>query len=314
MKAPAPPDPLREILRLLQQGGFRYIFDETLVSQRDLEVIKNFPSLIDKDGGRKRTAVKEREARELERLRREHEAQAAAQAQDLEEVAEGGSLQLGGEPEEQRSSAGGDIQPHTVRSSSRNTVSSQNYGTDRAYSPANALHALQGARSMSEQQRQQILLQQLKSANPLGNGSQSGTYAPGLLPNGAVGHARRTSRFSFSNEPSSAPSSVKPNTNPKIMNQQSAMMPPPNLSQYGQHSNSAAFFSSGVQGPPPGLKTTGTPPVSGGGMFGQGHGFTTAGLGYPVGRPGSDDAMRELFRNRGGSAGNGQALDTNRRK
>jgi CCR4-NOT transcription complex subunit 4 len=32
---------------------------------------------------------------------------------------------------------------------------------------------------------------------------------------------------------------------------------------------------SGVQGPPPGLRTTGTPPVNGGSMFGQGHGFTS---------------------------------------
>jgi len=315
-----PPSPLTAIRKMLQSGGFSYVFDESLVSQRDLELIKNYPSLIDPHGGSKRAAFKEREAREAEMLRKEQEAQAvSAQAQEVEEVAEGGSLQLGGEPEEQRPGAEG--QQHPVRSLSRNTVSSQNYGTDRAYSPANPMHAIRGTRALSEQQRQQMLLQQLKSASPQGHGSysqqaQSAMYAQGMLPSGGIGHARQTSRFLFSNEASAAPSSVKPNTNPKIMNQQSAMMPP-NLSQYGQHSNSTPYFTSGVQGPPPGLKATGTPPVSGGGMFGQGHGFTTAGLSYganPAGRAAGDEMMRELFRNRGASAGSGQASDAGRRE
>lgn len=315
--------PLTSILKHFQSGDFRYVFDETIISQRDLELIKNYPPLFDPYGGIKRSIRKDREAREMERLRLEHEAaQASAHTHDIEEVAEGGSLQLGGEPEEQRSSQGGDSLSHVIRPSSRNTVSSQHYGVDRTYSPANPPHATQGARSLSEQQRQHILLQQLKSASPSSNGNhpqqmQPGMYASGMQIGGGVNNARQTSRFSFSNETSRAPSSVKPNTNSKIMTQQSAMMPSSNAGQYGQHSTSTPFFTSGVQGPPPGLKATGTPPVSGGGMFGQGHGFTTAGLSYgvnPANRAGNEDVMRELFRNRGGSAGSGQASDTGRRK
>ncbi|RMZ83182.1 hypothetical protein DV738_g1361, partial [Chaetothyriales sp. CBS 135597] len=38
------------------------------------------------------------------------------------------------------------------------------------------------------------------------------------------------------------------------------------------------FFASGVQGPPPGLPASGTPPVSGGGMFAHGQNFTNPGF------------------------------------
>jgi CCR4-NOT transcription complex subunit 4 len=40
-----------------------------------------------------------------------------------------------------------------------------------------------------------------------------------------------------------------------------------------------SFYSSGVQGPPPGLPASGTPPVSGGGMFAHGNNFSNPGFG-----------------------------------
>ena len=74
-----------------------------------------------------------------------------------------------------------------------------------------------------------------------------------------------------------------------------------------QHaSNSQQFFTSNVQGPPPGLKTTGTPPVSGGMTFGQGHGFATGGLQYGVssgGRNANEEMMRNLLRGREAATG-----------
>ena len=68
-------------------------------------------------------------------------------------------------------------------------------------------------------------------------------------------------------------------------------------STYGQHRSSTQ------PRPPPGLKTTGTPPVSGGMTFGQGNGFTTGGMPYGTGnanaRNQNEEMMRELLRNRG---------------
>ena len=81
-------------------------------------------------------------------------------------------------------------------------------------------------------------------------------------------------------------------------------MPP----QPGTGQQQQPFYTSTVSGPPPGLKTTGTPPVSGGGMFGQGHGFATSGLGYGAnlaGRSSNDEMVRELMRRR--DIGGGQA-------
>ncbi|RMZ80868.1 hypothetical protein DV737_g2771, partial [Chaetothyriales sp. CBS 132003] len=70
-----------------------------------------------------------------------------------------------------------------------------------------------------------------------------------------------------------------------------------------------SFYPSGVQGPPPGLPASGTPPVSGGGMFAHGQNFTNPGFSatkdanadlHPRGRSttgagGADVAKRELL-------------------
>jgi CCR4-NOT transcription complex subunit 4 len=71
-----------------------------------------------------------------------------------------------------------------------------------------------------------------------------------------------------------------------------------------------------VQGPPPGLKPTGTPPVSGTGMFGQGHGFATGGLSYganAAGRNNSDAMYQDLLRNRNMDNG-ARAADAGKRE
>ena len=90
------------------------------------------------------------------------------------------------------------------------------------------------------------------------------------------------------------------------------MMPPNGSNHFGgqQNSQSSQFFTSNVQGPPPGLKASGTPPVSGGMTFGQGHGFTTGGLQYGSnvgGRNVNEDMMRELLRGRNSSVAGSDA-------
>jgi len=164
------------------------------------------------------------------------------------------------------------------------------------------------SRGLTPQQQQALLLQQFKTpstqgSNLLHNTSQTQQGGPfqGHLGQAAnpAGHARNTSRYTFANDTSSASAAVKPVANSKIMNQQSSMMPPSGAGAFAGQQQ--PFYTSTVSGPPPGLKTTGTPPVSGGGMFGQGHGFATSGLGYganATGRNSNDEMMRELLRRR----------------
>ena len=315
-----PPSLLSLLRKSLASDSLEYVFDEDALSQQDLKLVLSYPPLFDPYGAIRRKAVTKRE---VERNIRETDNQVATQAlaaMDLEETAEGGSLQLGGEPEERpnlrtearsRQTA---IQPPTLEN-----VSGPLFGLESSLSLSTASNPTVNGRGMTPQQ-QQLLLQHFKSSSPNSfNPSQNAQGQSSLPPPAAASHARQGSRYSFAND-STASASVKPVANPKLMSQQNSMMPPLHSNQYNsisQHQSSNQFFSSGVQGPPPGLKATGTPPVSGGGMFGQGHGFATAGLGYGVNatnRNANDEMMRELLRNRGGSAGSGQASDAGRRE
>ena len=145
-----------------------------------------------------------------------------------------------------------------------------------------------------------------------GQGNGQGSYLNSAQPsafqqsNSAPGHQRNASRYSFANESSSS-TTVKPVANAKLLNQQSSIMPSTSGNHFGaqhQQSHGNQFYTSNVQGPPPGLKTTGTPPVSGGMTFGQGHGFATGGLQYGAGgtmsRNANEEMMRSLLRTRGG--------------
>jgi CCR4-NOT transcription complex subunit 4 len=280
---PRPTSPtMARIRKLFVTGDMKFVFDtEQYENNREtLHFIDSFPPLFDLNSGARRQILRRRE---LERSRLEHDRQVASQvlsAINPDEHAEGGSYQLGGEPEEP-------LDPDAIQPPLQGAIGNS-FGND-------SLRQLS-----AQEQQQQLLLQQLKSASP--------NPAGGLGASNS-GHTRQASRFSFAND-STASASVKPVANQKLMNQQSSMMPPQQVTQYGafpqQQSSSLAGFSSGVPGPPPGLKNSGTPAVSGGGMFGQGHGFGSAGLGYGVnanGRTANDEMMRELLRNRGNSTG-----------
>jgi CCR4-NOT transcription complex subunit 4 len=114
------------------------------------------------------------------------------------------------------------------------------------------------------------------------------------------GHNRQGSRFSFANDGREVASatSVKLAANPRIMAQQSSMMPSSFHNQPG-----GQYYATSMPGPPPGLKSTGTPP----GVFGQ-HGFGSAAFG---GANKDANEMLQLFRGRG--AGN-QAHDAGKRE
>ncbi|EEY21792.1 general negative regulator of transcription subunit 4 [Verticillium alfalfae VaMs.102] len=89
--------------------------------------------------------------------------------------------------------------------------------------------------------------------------------------------------------------------NPRIMAQQSAMMPSSFHAQPGSQ-----YYSSSMPGPPPGLKSTGTPPA----MFGQGQGY--GGAGFGAASKDSAELLQSLIRGRG--AANSQAHDAAKRE
>ncbi|KAF2193390.1 hypothetical protein K469DRAFT_712144 [Zopfia rhizophila CBS 207.26] len=304
------------LLNEISNPNFKFVFAATAFSAEELESITNFPQLLDPNGGAKRRAVKEKEKEKELELQRQAETQAASQAEpapqqdENAETTAGGSLQLGGEPEERHESSIGHGNQHAIAPPGQQTLGGGLFGQNTSL--AEDFGSLGISRGLTAQQQQQLLL--FKSAAPQSAGLLSTfqtnqTQQPNHGQSGnAPGHGRHASRFSFANDSTSA-ASVQPVANQKLMNQQSSMMPKNtnHFNQLSQHQPlGSQFYTSGVQGPPPGLKATGTPPVGGNNMFGQGHGFATGGLGYGVNAAGrnSNDAMyQELFRNRGMDSG-----------
>jgi len=220
--------------------------------------------MIDPFGGAKRRVARERDA--AERAKQEAEALEKLSTQDSqaqsavteevveEEPPESGSLALGGEPEENPRSVAnrGAIQrpsQHSVTAAFMNDQFSGFHG-----------------RSLTPQQRQQLL--NMSSSQASGPGlpnaqsfgvfetdQRSGAFQGQSPYDASHTHARQSSRFNFAND------TAKLNT---------ARYPTQQPAPGSQH-----FYSSGVQGPPPGLKTASTPPISGGEMFAQGHRFGT---------------------------------------
>ncbi|KAF2209384.1 hypothetical protein CERZMDRAFT_47499 [Cercospora zeae-maydis SCOH1-5] len=274
--------PIDALFKRFSMDDFSLFWSPTGLSEMERNMITNFPLLFDEHGGAKRRL---RRQREEERQRIEQDTQvfqhSTTEQDDNPEMS--GSLQLGGEPEERHSTTQmqGAIHPP-----------GQDANVDPRYQYTGAATSSPGAsdRGLTPQQHQQMLLQTLKpnsSGSFMNNPSQQSKYNASSLPqppanNPQVGHQRNVSRYSFANEAAPTAASVKTVANPKLMNQQSAMVPPAGGSHFGtQHqAPHGQFYTSNVQGPPPGLKTTGTPPVSGNLTFGQGHGFATGGLQY----------------------------------
>ncbi|RAL17318.1 CCR4-NOT core ubiquitin-protein ligase subunit MOT2 [Aspergillus homomorphus CBS 101889] len=330
--AQTPPQPetplLDNLVKAVNSPDFKFIFSAAGLSAEEVTLIENHPSFIDPYGGVKRRAM--REKAEQERARREQELLQSAAAE--EESRESGSLQLGGEPDDVMPPRGrsgreshGAIQPPSQQGTTENSaVGSPVSATSHQFQQLRQQLNLAG-RSLTPLQQQQLLI--LKSANDratleqlqagLGSAAldQAAQVRQGLLQsqmaqfNTLQAQNRQNSRFSFANEANS-----KNLPNARMLSQQASLMqsagtPNPLAAPSPQHGLSGGYFASGVQGPPPGLKTAGTPPISGGGMFAQGHGFTTnnsLGLGGSIGKQEANpDLMRELLRGRNSAGASG---------
>ncbi|KAG0645748.1 Modulator of transcription 2 [Hyphodiscus hymeniophilus] len=269
--------------------------------------LASYPPLFDDQGGEKRRAM--REQQEEARLHLEQESQADVRSVTEpveEEEPESGSLQLGGEPEDRDSGReppqGFQRRPSTQLPIQRGS-SGGSYGTGPGQNfPQNLgnLSSING-RTLTPLQQQQLLL--LKSSQPQpGFADQFPPGMAGGLGQGSTlfqqqGHNRQSSRYSFAND-SSSTSTVKPSANPKFLAQQTSMMPTPSHAQQGSQ-----FYGPAMPGPPPGLKSSGTPPMG----FGQNHSFGGSmgggSLFGGIGKESSNDMLRDMLRGRGSAGG-----------
>ncbi len=348
-----PPMPLLNgLLESVNSPDFKFVFSPAGFTADDLKAIAHIPPLIDDNGGAKRRLMHEEE--EQERQKRDQEEEKVLQfvsATEEDDNRESGSLQLGGEPE--ATSRSGDIsnrgpqQRHAIQPPPQNNLAI-NLPYDNSMSATNNLVNLPiNSQGLTPLQQQQLMLLKSNSGHAgavmdhsqpgfPGNLGSSQPYRnlPSLFqarnpqanqPLPVVHtHGRQASRYTFANDSNSASADVKLTANAKVMAQQTAMMPSSTSTQRAlqatqHHPLGVQFYGSVAQGPPPGLKTAGTPPISGGGMFGQGHGFASAmggGLNYGGANTGKDsnaEMMRELLRGRTGS-GIGHGAEVGKRE
>ncbi|UZP46286.1 hypothetical protein NXS19_014098 [Fusarium pseudograminearum] len=277
---------LREILRTLGNCPWP-VFSTAGADQ--------YPPLFDPRGGEKRRAMREEED---SRLGGEQEERPEAREPSEGEPETGGSLALGGEPEDR--DAPNDNRGFDRRGSTQPPI--QRLSTDGLFGPAltgaspfGQSSGNPGSRSMTPQQ---LFLRSQSGFGdaPPGISNQSNAFQIQNQNQGqgqGQGHNRQSSRFSFANDNASSTTNVKVSTNPRIMAQQSSMMPNTFQSQGNNQ-----FYGASMPGPPPGLKSTGTPPN----MFGQ---FGGQGFGAP--KDNSNELLQSLIgRSR---AGNNQSHD-----
>jgi CCR4-NOT transcription complex subunit 4 len=267
-----------------------------------LDGADDFPPLFDPRGGEKRRAMRD-----------EDEARMGAdqeEAVDTDEPSEGepergGSLALGGEPEDRdqgrQSAVFGPRAGSTqlpIRRAGADGIFGQPLGTN-ASQPVSELGSI-GSRGLTPQQ-QHVLRGQtggFRDNMPPGISAAQSSLFHGQ------GHSRQGSRFSFANENASASASVKLAANPRIMAQQSSMMP----TAFHNQANTSFYTSTSVPGPPPGLKSTGTPPS----VFG-GHGFGSGGFGSSA-RDSGELLQSLISRGKTAAAGGSQGLDASKRE
>ena len=277
---------------------FKFVFSSTLFSPEEYESIVNHPPLLDPDGGARRRAAQARKQQELQGddERAKKALQASAEA-NLDDVPGSGSLQLGGEPVDGRqgSEAGG------AQDQQRPLLGGQAFPFGQGQAGDALVGLFAQGRSFTPTQQQQPQFSLLKSgdpqAAPQGQHLQANIFQNQSQQLAAAGHARQSSRYTFANDSASASAAVKPAANARLMAQQSAMMPG---SQNHPPQQYAGQYTA-AQGPPPGLKSSGTPPIGGAGMFAQGHG----GLGRNATTlDEKSELLRDMFRHarRGGAA------------
>ncbi|KAK3998333.1 general negative regulator of transcription subunit 4 [Cladorrhinum sp. PSN332] len=276
-----PPDDLAKLIKIIRAWSFRY---------PKVEALEEYPPLFDPRGGERR------KLREVEDASISDQQSRGAREPSEDEPESSGSLALGGEPEDRdlgRESLGFDprraAQPPIQRGSGDGFFG-QTVGSGLTQT-SNLGSIGAGSRTMTPQQPAFM-------RPPAGFVDHLSTQTNNLFQ--GQGHNRQGSRFSFANDgrDTASSTSVKLAANPRIMAQQSSMMPSSFHNQPGSQ-----YYATTMPGPPPGLKSAATPP----GMFGQ------QGFGSAFGGTAKDtnDIMQLL--NRGRAAG-AQTHDAGKRE
>jgi CCR4-NOT transcription complex subunit 4 len=248
------------LMAAMVPGSLSFVFDEAAFTPEEMAAIERQPNLIDPYGGAKMRLQKDKEANERAKLEAELAEKLTAQEQGQneqlpidtntdEDNVPAGSLALGGEPEEdiRSSSARGTIQRPTQ-------ISSTNFINDQ-FANMNGT-----GRSLTPQQRQQLaLLSSMQQAPGMGQPTQN------MLGSDAFDYDRRAGQFSSQSHYDSVPGHQRQGS--RYFN---------NENSKSTRNQASSFYTSAVQGPPPGLKTAGTPPFSGGATFAHGQGFTSS--------------------------------------
>ena len=324
-RAPAKPPPMQDLplseidLRrpksLLEDHPFNklmqsaselqgFAFNRNGFSPDFLREIDSVPPLFDANAGLRMFRVQKRqeEERRQEEENRQDSSRPLSPNNDDEEHRTGGSLQLGGEPEVQNDRAARTASTTTNARSAIQPPFSFDSMKDSSLSSFPSQNTIQGRfqfpqQSQSMRPTNTTSLHQHQQSNPFSNSNL----------NTASGHSRQFSRYNFANDPTSHSTTVNLTSNANLYAQPgSAIGFMPSKQPQSQTSSQGQHLFSNVQGPPPGLKSSGTPPVSGGGMFGQGHGFASAmggslGLGQMGGngKNTNDELMRGILNGRG---------------
>jgi CCR4-NOT transcription complex subunit 4 len=282
-----PEDVLKDILRTLAlcpKQIIRPVPEE--------ELFLEHPPLFDLRGGEKRRRMREEE--EARRLGVDQDEQVDTQIPLEVEPKESGSLALGGEPEDR--DHGRDVHSfdqrrpgaqHPIQRTNTDGLFGSAIGS--GFPPSSASIGSIGTRTMTPQQSS--FMRQGSFAEPFVgiSASQSSAFQQ-------QGHNRQGSRYNWSAENSSS-SSIKVAPNSRIMAQQSSMMPSFHAQASGQ------YYPTSMAGPPPGLKSTGTPPSA----FGSGHSFGAATFGAAPKE--ASNEMLQLMRGR-----NNQSHDAGKRE
>jgi len=286
-----PKDTLAALLKSL--GGCTLAFPNATEGQ---SLDDAFPPLFDSRGWEKRRALRDDEENGTSE---ESDQPVEAREPSEGEPESSGSLALGGEPEDR--DHGRDGHGFDLRRGTQPPI--QRSGADGLFGPALGSAFGQSGTGLGSVGSRTMTPQQPAFMRP--QGAFVDHLPPGITAQANLfqgqGHNRQGSRFSFANEGRDASSStaVKLTANARIMAQQSSMMPTTFHNQPGSQ-----FYPSSMPGPPPGLKSTGTPPS----MFGQQHGFGSA---FGGGSKDSNEILQLL--NRGRGAGN-QAHDAGKRE
>lgn len=274
---------LREMLKVMGASDFTF---------RPCSPDTTVPPLFDPRGGDKRRAMREEEERRLNGEQDEQQIEPTEQAEQAEDEPESGSHALGGEPEDHehaRESHGFSQRNSVVQMPRPSSDGIYGPGVASGFTQGPPGLASMGSRTMTPQQ--QPYLRQGSFAEPMSAGL---TASQASLFQGQ-GNSRQTSRYFSGADAASAANNIKL-ANPRTMAQQ------PSNAPFHSQPGGTYYPAASLPGPPPGLKSTGTPPN----MFGQTGAFGNSGFGAKD----NNEMLQNLIRGR--AAGVGQAHEANK--